>query len=115
MLYFHLQNILYLAQEKVIEFMSCKISELNVLIKGIPSAPWNLTVSQRNGSHVLISWNPPRRSNGKILNYEICWFPPAPHIRLKLSDDSTAHLLTADFLPDKTYSFFVSKHFNLLI
>lgn len=81
-------------------------------VLGIPSEPWNVTVHQRNGSHVLISWNKPEHPNGVIQNYEICWYPPLPPIKLKLSDNSTAHLLAADFQPNINYSFYVSRYFN---
>uniref|UniRef100_A0A1Y1LMI9 Sortilin-related receptor n=1 Tax=Photinus pyralis TaxID=7054 RepID=A0A1Y1LMI9_PHOPY len=78
--------------------------------EGVPSEPWNVTVEQQNGSHTLISWKKPITPNGIIQYYEICWFPPEPPIKLKLSDDSTAHLLPADFPPDHKYSFYVIAH-----
>lgn len=74
---------------------------------GIPSEPWNVTVQQRNGSHVLISWNKPKTPNGIITNYEISWYPPLPPTKLKLTDNSTAHLLAAEFQPLTNYSFYV--------
>ncbi|KAJ3658176.1 hypothetical protein Zmor_009933 [Zophobas morio] len=78
--------------------------------EGIPSGPWNVTAAQQNGSHVLLSWNPPTHPNGQIVNYQICWYPPLPPIKLKLTGNETAHLLPASFNPNNTYSFYVIAH-----
>ncbi|KAK4886327.1 hypothetical protein RN001_002598 [Aquatica leii] len=78
--------------------------------EGVPSEPWNITVEQRNGSSILISWKKPIKPNGLIQSYEICWFPPEPPIKLKLSDDSTAHSLNEGFQPNQKYSFYVIAH-----
>lgn len=78
--------------------------------EGIPSEPWNITVQQRNGSHVLISWNSPDHPNGYIQNYEICWYPPLPPIKITLSDNGTSHLLAENFQYNVNYSFYVIAH-----
>ncbi|KAF2902543.1 hypothetical protein ILUMI_03643 [Ignelater luminosus] len=78
----------------------------------IPTPPWNVSLEQKNGS-VLISWNEPTHPNGQIQHYEICWFPPEPPIKIKLSDNNTAHLLTVNFQPNEKYSFFVIAHNRL--
>ncbi|KAF5282013.1 hypothetical protein FQA39_LY00537 [Lamprigera yunnana] len=78
--------------------------------EGIPSEPWNVTVEQKNGSNVLISWKKPVTPNGVIQSYEICWFPPEPPIKLRLNDDSTAHSLNEGFQPNQKYSFYVIAH-----
>lgn len=73
----------------------------------VPSEPWNITAVQTNGSHVLLSWNKPIHPNGQIINYQICWYPPLPPIKLNLNGNETAHLLSAYFEPDQEYSFYV--------
>ncbi|RZC34546.1 sortilin-related receptor-like [Asbolus verrucosus] len=78
--------------------------------EGIPSEPWKVSAEQRNGSHVLISWNKPLHPNGQIENYQICWYPPLPPIKVKLNGNETAHLLSAEFQPDVQYSFYVIAH-----
>lgn len=78
--------------------------------EGFPSEPWNVTVEQRNGSHILVTWNPPKHPNGIIQFYDVCWYPPLPPIKLKLSDNGTAHLLTANFQHNTTYSFYIIAH-----
>lgn len=67
----------------------------------------NLTVQQQNGSHVLLSWQAPAITNGPIEYYEICYSPPIPPVQVKLNDNGTAHLLTVDFEPGESYSFYV--------
>lgn len=74
---------------------------------GIPGPPLNLTVQQQNGSHVLLSWQPPSITKGPIQYYEICYSPPHPPVQVKLNDNGTAHLLTVDFEPGESYSFYV--------
>lgn len=81
--------------------------------EGIPSAPWNVTVQQQNGSHVLISWKAPDQPKGIIQNYEVCWYPPLPPIKLTLSDNGTSHLLTGNFQLNNNYSFYVIAHNRL--
>lgn len=83
-------------------------------IPGVPTEPWNVTAIQKNGSHILISWNKPTQANGQITNYKICWYPPMPSIKLKLSGNETSHLLAADFQQNIKYTFYVSVyHYNL--
>lgn len=58
---------------------------------------------------MLISWNKPKIPNGVITNYEISWYPPLPPRKLKLTDNTTAHLLAAEFQANENYSFYVSN------
>ncbi|XP_057669254.1 sortilin-related receptor-like [Diorhabda carinulata] len=79
--------------------------------EGTPSEPWNVTVKQRNGSHILVSWNKPRTPNGIIVSYELCWISPkSAEVRLKLLGNETAHLLTQDFEHGLNYTFWVIVH-----
>ncbi|RZC33374.1 Ldl recept a and/or fn3 domain containing protein [Asbolus verrucosus] len=78
--------------------------------EGIPSAPWNVTAKQSDGSHVLISWKTPSHPNGEIKGYQICWFPPLPPTKLKLNGNKTVHLLFGEFQPTVQYSFYVIAH-----
>lgn len=81
---------------------------LFLLCTGVPGPPLNLTVQQLNGSHVLISWAHPTVSKGPIEYYEICYTPPNPPVKVKLNDNTTAHILTVDFEVGESYSFYVS-------
>lgn len=77
--------------------------------EGIPSAPFNVSAKQQNGSHILVSWNKPAQPNGIIVNYQIIWTPEeSPPIRLKLSGNETSHLLSGNFEHNQTYSFVVT-------
>lgn len=76
--------------------------------EGTPSQPLNLTVTQKNGSHVVLSWDKPQFPNGQIINYQIVWYPPYPPIKLKLSGNDTTYVLNALFEPNKQYTFSVS-------
>lgn len=77
--------------------------------EGFPSEPWNLTAIQRNGSHVLLSWNKPHQPNGIITTYEICWISNnSREIKLELSGNETSHLLSSEFEDNVTYTFWVS-------
>ncbi|CAH1280545.1 unnamed protein product [Diabrotica balteata] len=79
--------------------------------ESIPSEPWNVSARQRNGSHILISWNKPRSPNGIIVSYELCWiFPNSAEIRLKLSGNQTAHMLSQHFDNGLNYTFWVIAH-----
>ncbi|KRT81787.1 Fibronectin domain-containing protein [Oryctes borbonicus] len=75
--------------------------------EGTPSVPTNVSVTQQNGSHILISWSKPEQLNGVIQYYEVCWYPPSPPIKFNLSDNTTAHLLSNDFQPNVAYNFYV--------
>ncbi|XP_050504150.1 sortilin-related receptor-like isoform X5 [Diabrotica virgifera virgifera] len=76
--------------------------------ESIPSEPWNVSARQRNGSHILISWNKPRSPNGLIVSYELCWiYPNSAEIRLKLSGNETSHMLSQDFDNGLNYTFWV--------
>lgn len=78
--------------------------------EGIPSEPLHVSVEQRNGSHILVRWEPPAVPNGEIIDYEVCWAPPIPPIKQMLHSNKTEHLVTADFEADKEYSFWVIAH-----
>ncbi|KAJ8960391.1 hypothetical protein NQ314_006081 [Rhamnusium bicolor] len=79
--------------------------------EGVPSEPWNVTVKQRNGSHILVSWQKPVQPNGVITNYEICWKSQnSSDICLLLTGNETSHLLSPEFQHNVTYTFWVIGH-----
>lgn len=78
--------------------------------EGVPSEPFNITVHQVNESHVHLSWNTPKHSNGIIKYYEIFWYPPSPPININLLDNSTSHTFSGNFEPNIDYSFYVVAH-----
>ncbi|XP_060532386.1 sortilin-related receptor-like isoform X2 [Cylas formicarius] len=77
-------------------------------LEGKPTPPWNTTAVQKNGSHILIAWQPPVQPNGIIQSYRIIWAPiDSAVIVLKLNGNETSHLLSADFQHNQEYSFAV--------
>lgn len=76
--------------------------------EGIPSAPWNVTVRQRNSSHILVSWNKPHKPNGIIKSYEIIWnFVNSSDFSIKLNSNETSYMFAPDFEHNVTYTFWV--------
>ncbi|XP_023026610.2 sortilin-related receptor [Leptinotarsa decemlineata] len=76
--------------------------------EGVPSEPWNVTAKQRNGSHILVSWNEPLKPSGVIEYYEIYWSSETSlETTLKLTGNETSHLLSTDFEHGTTYTFSV--------
>ncbi|KAK9872160.1 hypothetical protein WA026_016214 [Henosepilachna vigintioctopunctata] len=77
--------------------------------EGIPTEPYNVTVKQSDSSSVLISWNKPSIPNGIIISYQIVWSSDPKSVRsIELNEmNITSHNITADFLHNTTYSFYV--------
>ncbi|XP_043284191.1 sortilin-related receptor-like isoform X2 [Venturia canescens] len=73
--------------------------------EGIPSKPWNVTVAQRNGTRVQVSWRPPLKPNGSITGYEVYVTPPIPPLQYSLQKTST--IIDIPFEAGKNYSFWV--------
>ncbi|CAG9863395.1 unnamed protein product [Phyllotreta striolata] len=79
--------------------------------EGVPSEPYNVTVKQDNGGKVLVAWNKPLVPNGEITSYEISWkSAKSSEVKLKLSGVETAHLLSAYFEPNVSYTFWVAAN-----
>ncbi|XP_017882694.1 sortilin-related receptor-like [Ceratina calcarata] len=76
-----------------------------VTAEGVPSEPWNVTVTQRNGTSVEVSWNPPLHPNGVITGYEGFVAPPLPPIRF--FRQKTSAIIDMPFEAGKNYSFWV--------
>ena len=55
--------------------------------EGVPSEPWNVTVTQKNGTKVEVTWQPPRHPNGLITRYEIFVTPPIPPMPILLAKE----------------------------
>lgn len=73
--------------------------------EGVPSEPWNVTVTQKNGTRVEVSWRPPLRPNGIIINYQGYITPPIPP--LEFSRQKTSAIIDMAFEADKNYSFWI--------
>lgn len=74
----------------------------------VPSPPWGVTATQRNGTRIEVSWNPPMVPNGLIKGYEVFMTPPippasyVPHLQSK-----TFFIIDSEFEANKNYSFWV--------
>ncbi|XP_017764096.1 PREDICTED: sortilin-related receptor-like [Eufriesea mexicana] len=73
--------------------------------EGIPSEPRNVTVTQKNGTRVEVTWQPPLNPNGVIRLYEVFVAPPHPPIRFIRKNTSV--ILDMSFEAGKNYSFWV--------
>ncbi|KAJ8922708.1 hypothetical protein NQ315_007743 [Exocentrus adspersus] len=81
---------------------------INSTSEGVPSAPWNVSVAQKNGSHVLLSWMKPLTPQGIIRTYDVIWkSPDSKELALSLIGDETSHTFSAEFLHNVTYTFWV--------
>lgn len=74
----------------------------------VPSEPYNVTVQQRNGSHVEIEWLAPKQPNGQIIDYIVSQAPPIPPIQIRMNSNTTSYLLSSHFEGGTNYSFWVS-------
>lgn len=73
--------------------------------EGVPSEPWNVTVTQRNGTSVEVTWQRPLHPNGPITGYEGFVAPPIPPIRF--FRQKTSAILNMPFEAGKNYSFWI--------
>ncbi|EZA49376.1 Sortilin-related receptor [Ooceraea biroi] len=73
--------------------------------EGVPSDPWNVTVTQKNGTRVEVSWRPPVHPNGLILDYIGYITPPIPP--LEFTRQKTSAIIDMPFEAGKNYSFWV--------
>ncbi|XP_012150619.1 sortilin-related receptor isoform X2 [Megachile rotundata] len=73
--------------------------------EGIPSEPWNVTVTQKNGTRVEVTWQPPMHPNGPITGYDVFVTPPIPPMRFL--KQKTSAIIDMDFEAGKNYSFWV--------
>ncbi|XP_020710796.1 sortilin-related receptor isoform X2 [Athalia rosae] len=73
--------------------------------QGVPSPPWNVTVAQKNGTRVEVSWRPPLHPNGPITGYEVFTTPPIPPKSITLT--KTSVIIDTPFQAGTNYSFWV--------
>ncbi|XP_011882721.1 PREDICTED: sortilin-related receptor-like [Vollenhovia emeryi] len=73
--------------------------------EGVPSAPWNVTVAQKNGTRVEVSWRPPYHPNGLIIGYLGFITPPIPPMEFNRQKTST--IIDMEFEGGKNYSFWI--------
>lgn len=73
--------------------------------EGVPGPPWNVTVAQRNGTRVEVSWRRPLKPNGSITGYEVHVTPPIPPLQYSL--EKTSIVIDIPFEAGKNYSFWV--------
>lgn len=76
---------------------------------GVPSEPWNISVTQRNESVVLVSWKRPILPHGEITKYDIVFRAPnSSETLLEVAGYRTSYELSFDFQHNVTYLFWVS-------
>ncbi|CAK9806758.1 Sortilin-related receptor [Anthophora plagiata] len=73
--------------------------------EGVPSEPWNVTVTQKDGTRVEVTWQPPLHPNGVITAYEGFVTPPIPPMRFFIQ--KTSVIIDIAFEAGKNYSFWV--------
>ncbi|KAL0117855.1 hypothetical protein PUN28_008920 [Cardiocondyla obscurior] len=73
--------------------------------EGVPSKPWNVTVVQKNGTRVEVSWQPPEHPNGFIIGYQGYITPPIPP--MEFSRPKTSAVIDMAFEAGKNYSFWI--------
>ncbi|XP_046815781.1 sortilin-related receptor-like isoform X1 [Vespa crabro] len=73
--------------------------------EGIPSEPWNVTITQKNGTRVEVSWRSPLHPNGPITGYDGFISPPTPPLRF--SWQKTSGIIDTVFEAHQNYSFWV--------
>uniref|UniRef100_A0A8D9B9P9 Sortilin-related receptor n=1 Tax=Cacopsylla melanoneura TaxID=428564 RepID=A0A8D9B9P9_9HEMI len=86
--------------------------------EGVPSPPWNVTVSLFSASRLGVKWAKPIEPNGQILEYSIYVTPPLPPLEFMASPDQTEAIIEyPQFKPNQKYSVWVTasntyKSFN---
>ncbi|XP_043466543.1 sortilin-related receptor-like isoform X3 [Leptopilina heterotoma] len=78
---------------------------IGVTKEGVPTEPYEVTVDQKNGSRVEISWRAPAHPNGVIIGYDGFITPPIPPMKYSLQKTSVS--IDLAFEPGKNYSFWV--------
>ncbi|XP_046432202.1 sortilin-related receptor-like isoform X1 [Neodiprion fabricii] len=72
---------------------------------GVPSPPWDVTATQKNGTKIEVSWRPPLCPYGPITGYEVFMQPPIPPKSYTVQ--KTSLIIDTAFEADKKYSFWV--------
>lgn len=73
--------------------------------EGVPSEPRNVTVTQKSGTRMEVTWLPPSLPNGPITGYEVFVAPPIPPTRF--FKQKTSAIIDMAFEAGKHYSFWV--------
>ncbi|KAG5337450.1 SORL protein, partial [Acromyrmex charruanus] len=73
--------------------------------EGVPSEPWNVKVTQKNGTRVEVTWRPPLHPNGVISGYLGYVTPPIPP--LEFTRLKTSATIDIAFEAGKNYSFWI--------
>uniref|UniRef100_A0A2M4B8R2 Sortilin-related receptor n=1 Tax=Anopheles marajoara TaxID=58244 RepID=A0A2M4B8R2_9DIPT len=80
-------------------------------MEGIPTPPLNVSVAQRNGSVVEVSWNPPKELNGRLKGYTVSFRSQSengvPVQTAEASASETSISIDRGFQPNITYEFWV--------
>lgn len=81
--------------------------------EGIPSTPFNVSVTQLNGSKVQVSWTPPKNTSGVLTAYTVYYSavgtnaaPPQPQSIRKGADETSA-IISSVFHGNTSYQFWV--------
>ncbi|XP_052861860.1 sortilin-related receptor-like [Anopheles cruzii] len=79
--------------------------------EGIPTPPLNVSVTQKNGSFVQVSWEPPKESNGRLEGYTVNFRSQSKNVlpaqTVKASITETSVIIDKEFKPDVVYEFWV--------
>ncbi|XP_053670657.1 sortilin-related receptor-like [Anopheles nili] len=89
--------------------------------EGIPTAPLSVSVIQQNGSRVLVSWEPPKETNGHLEGYTVIFRSQSKNViptqNVKVGASETSVIIDKDFKPHVVYEFWVKarngKHESL--
>lgn len=73
--------------------------------EGVPSETLDVTVTQKNGTRVEVSWKPPASPNGLIIGYQGYVTPPIPP--MEFSRQKTSAIIDMAFEAGKNYSFWI--------
>ncbi|KAK9512535.1 hypothetical protein O3M35_000936 [Rhynocoris fuscipes] len=74
----------------------------------LPSPPWNLAVTQLNGTQMYLKWQIPRKANGVIRHYTIYISPPIPPSEYMVPATKLEFNVSEYFTPDRYYKFWVT-------
>ncbi|XP_067011986.2 sortilin-related receptor isoform X2 [Anabrus simplex] len=76
-------------------------------LEGVPSPPWNVTLMQKSGNKIEVSWHAPAQPKGVIKNYFVHYTPPIPPVVGIVPGHNTKAIVESGFEGGSNYSFWV--------
>lgn len=73
--------------------------------EGVPSKPLKVSASQKNGTKIEVTWQPPQYPNGLITGYELFVTPPSPPSQY--STPKTSIVINVNPRYGRNYTFYV--------